>query len=242
MAAVYFDKLFEMISEADITQTELMQRIGASSSTMTKMRNNQIVSLEVIVRVCEELNCDIGDIVSCKPDDSKVDVGNDKLNELNALSRSVLNDYLKKSNLSPRDVAEQTGLSLNTVKSFLNGNNISSVSHTKLLRLGDEYNTALGRAFKAISSPEPEKKIYCYSCGKRRNHCWAAQSLWKPEEKVYERYCAFGFKQAFDEDGKLYAAESCPHPTTGKEFAWARERYDYTLKCEHIYIPAKGEQ
>ena len=61
--AVYFYKLFDKLAELNITQKELMQQIGASSSTFAKMRNNQPVTFDVIVRICEELKCDIGDIV-----------------------------------------------------------------------------------------------------------------------------------------------------------------------------------
>ena len=61
--AVYLYKFFDKMSELNITQKELMQRIGASSATLTKMRNNQNVSLEVLARICEELNCDIGDLL-----------------------------------------------------------------------------------------------------------------------------------------------------------------------------------
>lgn len=46
---VYFYKLFDKITELNITQKELMQRIGASSSTFAKMRNNKTVALDVIV-------------------------------------------------------------------------------------------------------------------------------------------------------------------------------------------------
>lgn len=52
--AVYFYKLFDKITELNITQKELMQRIGVSSSTLAKMRNNQTVALDVIVRICED--------------------------------------------------------------------------------------------------------------------------------------------------------------------------------------------
>lgn len=239
--AVYFDKLFDKIDEKGITQTELMHRIGASSATMTKMRNNHPVSLDVLSQICEELDCDIGDIVSCIPRKTSA-ITNDNINEINSIARSILNEYMDSNNLSAGDVARITGLSLNTVKSFLKGNNISAASHLKLFRLGSQFNTALGTAFKPFLAPKPEKRIYCYSCGRRKNKCWAAQHVWKPEIKEYERYCAFGFKQASDESGKLYAVEECPHPTTGREFALAKDQYEYILKCDHIYIPAKNEE
>lgn len=239
--AVYFYKLFDKLAELNITQKELMQQIGASSSTFAKMRNNQPVTFDVIVRICEELKCDIGDIVTCIPKQTDVKSINNKTDELNSIARAVLNEYMSKNNLSLSDIAKTTSLSLNTVKSFVNGNNISTASHAKLLRLGEEYNESLGKAFGDLMPAKTKKIIYCYSCGKRGNRCWAAQSQWNTEKKEFEHYCAFGFEQSFDENQKLFAVQECPHPTTGKEFAKAREQYEFLLKGDYEYIPAKGE-
>ena len=203
--AVYFYKLFDKITELNITQKELMQRIGASSSTLAKMRNNQTVALDVIVRICDELKCDIGDIVTCVPKKTNVQGINNNTDRLNSIARAVLNEYMSKNNLSLGDVAKITSLSLNTVKSFVNGNNISAASHAKLLRLGEEYNQSLGNAFGDLMPVKTKKIIYCYSCGKRGNRCWAAQSQWNTEKKEFEHYCAFGFEQSFDENQKLFA-------------------------------------
>lgn len=240
--AVYFYKLFDKITELNITQKELMQRIGASSSTLAKMRNNQTVALDVIVRICDELKCDIGDVVTCVPKKTDVQGKNNNADSLNSIARAVLNEYMSKNNLSLGDVAKITSLSLNTVKSFANGNNISAASHAKLLRLGEEYNRSLGESFESIVPQKTKKRIYCYSCGKRGNKCWAAQSLWNTEKKEFEHYCAFGIEQSFDENQKLFAVRECPHPTTGKEFAQARDKYEFLLKGEYEYIPANGER
>lgn len=239
--AVYFDKLFDKIAEKGITQTELMHRIGASSATMTKMRNNHPVSLDVLSQICEELDCDIGDIISCIPRKTSA-VTNDNISEINSIARSILNEYMDSNNLSAGDVARITGLSLNTVKSFLKGNNISAASHLKLFRLGNQFNTVFENALKPFLVSKPEERIYCYSCGRRKNKCWAAQYVCKPSQKEYEYYCAFGFKRACDEAGRFYAVEECPHPTTEREFALAKDQYEYLLKCDHIYIPEKNEE
>ena len=148
--AVYFYKLFDKMSKLNITQKELMRRIGSSSATLTKMRNNQNVSLEVLVRICEELNCDIEDIVTCVPPQAELDTQNNDLSKLNAIARNVLNTYMNECNLSINDIVGITGLSLNTVKSFLKGKNISAISHSKLLRLGERYNQCLGEAVELL--------------------------------------------------------------------------------------------
>ena len=39
-----------------------------STSTITKMSRGEPVALTVLVRICDYLNCDIGDIVSVRRD------------------------------------------------------------------------------------------------------------------------------------------------------------------------------
>ena len=47
-----------------MSKTDLRNSTGIASSTLSKMSQNEFVSLEVLVRICDALNCDIGDIVS----------------------------------------------------------------------------------------------------------------------------------------------------------------------------------
>ena len=42
--------------------------IDKSTSTITKMSRGEPVALTVLVRICDYLNCDIGDIVSVRRD------------------------------------------------------------------------------------------------------------------------------------------------------------------------------
>lgn len=43
---------------------DLIDEIGISSTTIAKMGKGEKVSLEVIERICNYFNCDIGDVVS----------------------------------------------------------------------------------------------------------------------------------------------------------------------------------
>lgn len=61
MIAYY--KLFDQLKRKDITIEELRIAIGASSATMSKLRQNKQVSLDVIQRVCDYLQCQPGDIM-----------------------------------------------------------------------------------------------------------------------------------------------------------------------------------
>lgn len=60
---VTYKKLWILLIEKNITKSQLRQISGLSQSTLTKMNKNEYVSLEIITRICEALDCDIGDIV-----------------------------------------------------------------------------------------------------------------------------------------------------------------------------------
>lgn len=60
---ISYKKLWIMLIEKDITKTKLRENIGISTSTLSKLTKNEYVSMDVLVKICAELNCDIGDIV-----------------------------------------------------------------------------------------------------------------------------------------------------------------------------------
>ena len=56
MAANY-NKLWKLLIDKGMTKTDL------STSTLAKMGNNENVSMEIILRICEILECNVGDII-----------------------------------------------------------------------------------------------------------------------------------------------------------------------------------
>ena len=49
---------------------ELCELAGVSPSTISKMGRNEIVSMEVVAKICLKLNCTVDDILEIEPDDS----------------------------------------------------------------------------------------------------------------------------------------------------------------------------
>jgi DNA-binding Xre family transcriptional regulator len=62
MAANY-NKLWKLLIDKGMTKTDLRMKTGMSTSTLAKMGNNENVSMEIILRICEILECNVGDIV-----------------------------------------------------------------------------------------------------------------------------------------------------------------------------------
>ncbi|AGL00727.1 helix-turn-helix domain-containing protein [Desulfoscipio gibsoniae] len=60
---VCYNKLFKLLIDKGIKKTELRKMTGISPNTLTKLSNNEFVSMAVLVKICRQLNCDFGDIV-----------------------------------------------------------------------------------------------------------------------------------------------------------------------------------
>ncbi|WP_196598454.1 helix-turn-helix domain-containing protein [Pectinatus frisingensis] len=65
---VSYNKLFKLLIDKELKKTEFAKCIGISASTLAKLSKNENVSMDVIVRICRELNCSIDDIVEVLPE------------------------------------------------------------------------------------------------------------------------------------------------------------------------------
>ena len=65
MAKLSYKKLFKMLIDVDMKNTELMEKAKISKSTFYKMKNGENITTDVLLRVCEVLKCDVSDIVEC---------------------------------------------------------------------------------------------------------------------------------------------------------------------------------
>ena len=59
---ISYKKLWIMLVEKDISQATFRKDLNIATGTMTKMRRNEEVALSVLLRICEYLDCNIGDI------------------------------------------------------------------------------------------------------------------------------------------------------------------------------------
>ena len=64
---ISYNKLWKLLIDKGINKTQLREMTKMSSSTMAKMVKNQPVALPVLTKICQELNCDIGDIMEVIP-------------------------------------------------------------------------------------------------------------------------------------------------------------------------------
>lgn len=62
--AVSYNGLWKLLIDNNMKKMDLVERVGISSSTLAKMSKGEIVSLTVLEKICDELNCDFGDLIS----------------------------------------------------------------------------------------------------------------------------------------------------------------------------------
>ena len=64
---VSYKPLWKLLIDKDLTRTQLQAITGLSSGTMTKLRQSESVSMDVLYKICSCLECDIGDVVTFNP-------------------------------------------------------------------------------------------------------------------------------------------------------------------------------
>ena len=65
--AISYNRLFKMLIDRKMMKKELCELADVSPSTMSKMGRDEMVSMEVIAKICLKLNCTVDDILEILP-------------------------------------------------------------------------------------------------------------------------------------------------------------------------------
>ena len=65
MSKLSYKKLFKKLIDIEMKNTELMEKAKVSKSTFYKIKNGEDVTTDVLLRICNVLECDISEIVEC---------------------------------------------------------------------------------------------------------------------------------------------------------------------------------
>ena len=68
--AISYNKLWKLMIDKGMNKTDLRNLTGIGTNTLAKLGKNQHVSMDVLVKVCEKLNCDISDICEITKEDN----------------------------------------------------------------------------------------------------------------------------------------------------------------------------
>ena len=59
---ISYKKLWMLLIQKDITKVRWKRDLRLAAATLTKLHKGEDVALSVLLRICDDLDCDIGDI------------------------------------------------------------------------------------------------------------------------------------------------------------------------------------
>ena len=74
--SVSYNGLWKLLIDKNMKKIDLTNNLGISSSTFDKMTKGEKVSMNILEKICDELDCDFGDIIHYE---KNMDGGNDDL-------------------------------------------------------------------------------------------------------------------------------------------------------------------
>lgn len=60
-----YKPLWKLMIDKELNNNDFMKKTNISKSTFYKLKHNENVTTEVLLRICNELNCDIYDVIEC---------------------------------------------------------------------------------------------------------------------------------------------------------------------------------
>lgn len=60
---VNYNRLWKLLIDKNMNKGDLRELTGLSSSTIAKMTNQEMVSMKVIEKICDKLDCNIEDVI-----------------------------------------------------------------------------------------------------------------------------------------------------------------------------------
>lgn len=67
---VTYRPLWKTLIDKGMTKTQLREKLGCSTSTLARLGKDEFVGLDLICKICYELDCKIEDVVEVLPKDS----------------------------------------------------------------------------------------------------------------------------------------------------------------------------
>lgn len=71
--AISYNKLWKLLIDKKMTAADLRKKADIAPNTLTRMKKDQVVTMQVLERICDVLDTDFGEIVEYYPDNEKND-------------------------------------------------------------------------------------------------------------------------------------------------------------------------
>lgn len=69
--AISYNKLWKLLIDKKMTAAELRKQADIAPNTLTRMKKDQEVTMQVLERICDVLGTDFGEIVEYYPDNER---------------------------------------------------------------------------------------------------------------------------------------------------------------------------
>ena len=63
---VSYNKLWKLLVDKKMSKADLRKMAEIAPNTLTKMRKDEPVSIDVLLRICDKLDCNIGEMMDVK--------------------------------------------------------------------------------------------------------------------------------------------------------------------------------
>ena len=67
--AFTYKKLFKLLIDRNMKKKDLCELAGISTTSVSKLGNNQNVNTEILEKICDALHCDVSDIMEVDKED-----------------------------------------------------------------------------------------------------------------------------------------------------------------------------
>lgn len=61
--AVSYNKLWKMLIDKEMSRTQMRLKAGISTKALAKLGKNESVNIDILIKICVALECDITDIM-----------------------------------------------------------------------------------------------------------------------------------------------------------------------------------
>ena len=61
--AVNYNKLWKLLIDKGMTKTQMRLQADISTTTLARLGKNETVSMDVLLKICKLLDCNVGDIM-----------------------------------------------------------------------------------------------------------------------------------------------------------------------------------
>ena len=69
--AISYNKLWKLLIDKKMTKTELRIAADISTTTLARLGKDETVSMDVMLRICNVLDCNVGDIMDVMKEECK---------------------------------------------------------------------------------------------------------------------------------------------------------------------------